>query len=393
MKRSNVVIGANYGDEGKGLYVNFFAEAGRLDSNPHLTVRFNGGGQAGHTVLDVKSGKKHIFKHIGSGTFHGAETLLDKMFVVNPEIFRHEKVLFTSKFRNISFPRIFVNENCLVTTPYEILANIIKEKHNLHGSCGVGFGETAKKNFFNNIPLLRVSNIRNKSVYKRILNEIREYTINVELKDYKNELDTFIKNESVIFSDYDTSIDYFIKNTVFLHDQSIMHLIDYKSKTSSVCFEGAQGLGLDMNNEYSFPHVTYSNTGVKNILRYIEDYDTDIHYISRSYLTRHGNGPIECMEVPDFLDKVDDKTNISNEFQGKLRKSILDLDAVNSRIERDISLINKEVEYFLHITHAQMINENSYRYISNQEYKKHIGSEKNIKTFSFDEVTNVIMRV
>ena len=69
MKNIKVVIGANFGDEGKGLMTDYFASK----SNKSLVVRFNGGGQAGHTVT-TKDGRRHVFHHFGSGIFAGADT-------------------------------------------------------------------------------------------------------------------------------------------------------------------------------------------------------------------------------------------------------------------------------------------------------------------------------
>jgi adenylosuccinate synthase len=65
---NSIIIGANFGDEGKGLITDF--EARRNGSK--LNVRFNGGAQAGHTV--VSENKRHIFSHVGASSFAGTET-------------------------------------------------------------------------------------------------------------------------------------------------------------------------------------------------------------------------------------------------------------------------------------------------------------------------------
>jgi len=80
MNEANVVIGANYGDEGKGAAVDRLAtEAGAQC----LVVRFNGGAQAGHTV-ETPDGRRHVFSHFGAGSFAGARTFLSRFFVSNP---------------------------------------------------------------------------------------------------------------------------------------------------------------------------------------------------------------------------------------------------------------------------------------------------------------------
>ena len=63
---AQVIIGANYGDEGKGLISDYLVDR----EQAKIVIRFNGGAQAGHTVVTL-DGKRHVFKHFGSGTFQG----------------------------------------------------------------------------------------------------------------------------------------------------------------------------------------------------------------------------------------------------------------------------------------------------------------------------------
>ncbi|NJN48156.1 MAG: adenylosuccinate synthetase [Candidatus Competibacteraceae bacterium] len=74
MKQAQVVIGSGFGDEGKGLATDFYAAHFGKDA---LVVRFNGGAQAGHTVV-TPEGQRHIFSHIGSGSMVGAATYLSR---------------------------------------------------------------------------------------------------------------------------------------------------------------------------------------------------------------------------------------------------------------------------------------------------------------------------
>ena len=69
-KQVKVVIGANFGDEGKGLMADYFCS--KLSKNGSvLNIRFNGGAQAGHTVVVPAYGKpkRHVFSHFGAGSF------------------------------------------------------------------------------------------------------------------------------------------------------------------------------------------------------------------------------------------------------------------------------------------------------------------------------------
>ena len=85
MKNIKVVIGANYGDEGKGLMTDYFSAA----LKDAIVVRFNGGGQAGHTVT-TEDGKRHVFGNICSGSFVGLPSYFSSYFVVNPITFNKE---------------------------------------------------------------------------------------------------------------------------------------------------------------------------------------------------------------------------------------------------------------------------------------------------------------
>jgi adenylosuccinate synthase len=98
MKNAYVVIGANYGDEGKGQVVHKLAK-----QNTNVTVvRYSGGAQAGHTVT-TDDGKRHVFSHIGAGTFAGAKTWLSDEFIVNPVMFLKEHQLLCSN-TSTSYP-------------------------------------------------------------------------------------------------------------------------------------------------------------------------------------------------------------------------------------------------------------------------------------------------
>lgn len=135
MRDISVVIGANYGDEGKGLVTDF------LSNSETLVVRFNGGAQAGHTVV-TPEGQRHVFHHIGSGALRGAATLLSRFFIVNPFIFLKE-------VKELGFePTVSIDPRASVTTPYDMLLNQAVERkrgEERHGSCGLGINETVTR--------------------------------------------------------------------------------------------------------------------------------------------------------------------------------------------------------------------------------------------------------
>ena len=83
--RAEAVIGANYGDEGKGLFTDFLC-ANR--PNP-VVIMTNGGSQRGHTV-ELEDGTRHVFHHFSSGTFRKAVTYFPKSYLLNPMQFVKE---------------------------------------------------------------------------------------------------------------------------------------------------------------------------------------------------------------------------------------------------------------------------------------------------------------
>ena len=87
----SIVIGAGFGDEGKGHYVDI------LCNRPNtLNVRFNGGAQASHTVV-TPDGERYPFSNVGAGTFTGAATYLSAYYLVNPVYFVLELSSATTK--------------------------------------------------------------------------------------------------------------------------------------------------------------------------------------------------------------------------------------------------------------------------------------------------------
>src|SRR5687768_6543349 len=141
-KTAVIIIGALFGDEGKGLLTDY--HAARFGSDV-IVARFNGGAQAGHTVV-LPDGRRHIFSHFGSGTLTGAATFLSRYFVSNPLLFLREAAELEAI--GIASPVIFADERAPVTTPYDMLINQWAETARgsaKHGSCGVGFGETVER--------------------------------------------------------------------------------------------------------------------------------------------------------------------------------------------------------------------------------------------------------
>ena len=121
-RRADVVIGSAFGDEGKGLATDVLASKRPGET---FVVRFNGGAQAGHTVV-TPEGQRHVFSHFGSGTLAGAATFLSKFFVVNPILYHREREQL--KWLGVS-ANVFVDLRSMVTTPFDMFVNTALERH------------------------------------------------------------------------------------------------------------------------------------------------------------------------------------------------------------------------------------------------------------------------
>lgn len=327
MKTGRVIIGANYGDEGKGLFTDYFASQ---DPEHSLVVRFNGGAQAGHTVV-LPDGRRHVFSHFGSGSFVGSPTFLSKFFIVNPLIFVKE---FT-ELQNLGVkPSVTIDGDAMLTTPFDMFINQTAERRRglkRHGSCGLGINETVTRSLRS--PLLRLSagDILSPTALLRKLIELKDTWFFQRLKDFNIEPDS--EDAAMFFENLESILKEFVKDTQTLLEFASISKV-YPSH-EHIIFEGAQGLMLDEDRIDQFPHVTRSKTGLTNVLHLAPHFGIDklnVTYVSRTYLTRHGAGPLdnEC----DWV--LPDSTNVPNQFQGTLRFAPLNLETLQRSIKYDL---------------------------------------------------------
>lgn len=352
-----IIAGANFGDEGKGLLTDYFAFQSKENC---LVIKCNGGSQAGHTVV-TPDFIKHVFHHFGSGTFAQAQTYLSKDFIVNPILFRKEREELKQKGMS---PICFVNQDCLLTTPYDMLMNQIAEKsrkEQKHGSCGAGIWETIVRNQYTVKDFYRSRQKR-----KQMLDEIRKNYIPKRLKQLgiqkeESELFELFENE-IIVENFLDDLEYFY-NYISIADDSIV--LGYKT----ILFECGQGLLLDKNNLSYMPHLTPSNTGIKNPIKLLSNFEKDnkinfeICYVTRTYLTRHGAGRLdtECTKQQIGND-IEDFTNVPNPFQDTLRYGFFDIHLLIDSIKNDLKNFTFSCPYQLNlaITHLNETN-NAFR--------------------------------
>jgi len=328
------VIGAGYGDEGKGLFTDYFAN----QHNDSIICRSNGGAQAGHTVV-TPNGIRHVFSHLGAGSFSDKPTFLSEHFICNPLLFKKEYIEFTKKHSN---PSIYVHEDCLVTTPVDMIINQILEKRraidgNRHGSVGLGINETIERNTVGDFKL-SVGGLTSKDLQTRLFH-IKTNWIDLQLPTIMDHSDDELYllmclENNQLWLDYIETIEYFLEHVVVVSDYNTLNTFD------TVIFEGAQGLMLDQDYGV-FPHVTRSNTGVKNIIDILNHVDNieaiEVVYVTRAYTTRHGAGPL--LGEVDLPYNIIDETNITHEYQGAIRYAPLSFTVLYDAIYADFDQI------------------------------------------------------
>ena len=277
MKNNIFLIGTHWGDEGKGKIVDVISE------NASACVRFQGGHNAGHTL--VINGKKFILHLIPSGILrdnvksvigNGVVVSIDALITEIDEL-KDNKILLNDK--------LYISQSCHLILPTHIALDKAREislgKKSI-GTTGRGIGpcyedKVSRKG-------IRFLDLQNVEIFQKKLAHLMEFH-NFILKEYYKEepMDiSFVRDD--ILSKY-KKISSFIINT----DEYINQLC----KSGGVVFEGAQGTMLDVDHG-TYPYVTSSNTTLSGVISGTGINMGLINYglgITKAYSTRVGHGP------------------------------------------------------------------------------------------------------
>ena len=301
MSKTQIVLGALFGDEGKGSTVQFLCKEQLKKGITPLVIRFSGGPQAGHRVM--YNGIDQVCSLTGSGVLLGCPTYLNKDVMIDP-ISLMKEVESLQQF-GIN-PVIYIHPFCRVIHPEDILKNQSNKKTQQDGTCGCGIYECFDRCRKSDDPL---SNITCASVAPEDYAEVFGITHN---------RDEFVKACNWV-DDY-------------CHIRKLEELAEMHS---SLIFEGSQGLLLDMENGF-MPHCTPSKVGLNGIEeKYLQD--AEVFLVMRSYLTRHGNGydPVGESFVRKHFTNLEEPTNLNDGPQGQFKLGALDLDLVIRSFDRN----------------------------------------------------------
>lgn len=301
----DVILGLQWGDEGKGKIVDYFA------NNYDVVARFQGGPNAGHTLYVAD--KKIVLHQIPSGVFHeGTSNLIGNGVVLDPVTLKREastvagfgvdlkKNLYIADRTHLILPTHRALDKAAELSKGEgkigsTLKGISPAYMDKTGRNGLRVGDLLNKNFTTSYIKLRLK-------HQKLLDN---YNFNEDIGSWEEE---FFESLEFLRSLNIVNGEYYINNEI--------------SKGKKILAEGAQGSMLDIDFG-TFPYVTSSNTisaGVCNGLGVAPQKIKEVYGVSKAYCTRVGSGPFP--------------TELENETGEELRKIGNEFGATTGRPRR-----------------------------------------------------------
>ena len=291
------VVGIQWGDEGKGKIIDI------LSGYADIIVRFQGGANAGHTI--VAGGRKVVLHLIPSGILHeGKYCIIGNGVVLDPEVFENE----VSELKSLGFikddKKLLVSGLAHVIMPYHKKLDALRESKGKKkiGTTGRGIGP-AYEDKISRIGI-RVIDLLDKKVFSEKVKqnlELKNFMIKRYYKAEGFQLRKIVKD----FEGYQKFLKQYVSDaTAFLHES-----ID---QGKSILFEGAQGTYLDIDHG-TYPYVTSSNTVSGNMASGSGAPPNAVNYvlgICKAYTTRVGEGPFPTElfdEEGELMRKVGDE--------------------------------------------------------------------------------------
>ncbi len=327
---NTAVIGLQWGDEGKGKIVDYLS--GEFD----LVVRYQGGNNAGHTVIvDDTTYKLNL---IPSGIIRGKVCYLGQGVVLDPNHFYSEYDQITKK---IESPKIFLSSNISLILEYhkqldKINEYILKNEKKI-GTTSKGIGPAYQDKVGRKS--IKLYDLKSKNTIEEKLQTIKKF--------YDPILESFDERKINIDKTVQDLLNFYDLVKELIVDNSF---IKKNFKNKKILFEGAQGALLDLDHG-SYPFVTSSNTVSSNIVigsAMQVDYKTV--GIFKAYATRVGNGPFPSELFDNVGDYIAEKgVEIGTVTKRKRRCGWLDL--VSLKYSCEINRVNE-----LCITKADVLN-------------------------------------
>ena len=277
MKNNIFLIGTHWGDEGKGKVVDVLSE------NAKACIRFQGGHNAGHTL--VINNKKFILHLIPSGILRdNVKSVVGNGVVVSLDALITEINELEENGISLS-NKLFISENCHLILPTHIALDQARERKlgkKSIGTTGRGIGPSYEDKISRKG--IRLLDLKDETIFLKKLDSLMEYHNFILEKYFKTEC---IDTNSVareLLEKYHKISKYIIDTDEYINDLC---------KQGGVVFEGAQGTMLDVDHG-TFPYVTSSNTTLSGVVSGTGANMSLIKYglgITKAYSTRVGHGP------------------------------------------------------------------------------------------------------
>ncbi|MCK5306582.1 MAG: adenylosuccinate synthase [Candidatus Omnitrophica bacterium] len=303
-----VVIGAQWGDEGKGKVIDILAE------KSDYIVRFQGGNNAGHTVV-VKN-RKFILHLIPSGILHkNKKCVIGNGVVVDPEALISEIKKLRSEGIEVNSGNFFIDERAHVILPYHKILDSLKEKKK--GKAKIGTTRRGIGPCYTDKAArcgIRMIDLIDKELFKSKLEANLKEKNRVFRKTYNAKGFKFSEVYSQYLK-YAKTIKPYVKNCAVILNEAI-------NKGKSVLLEGAQGTLLDVDFG-TYPYVTSSNASVGGAFTGSGIGPTKIDKVIgvvKAYTTRVGEGPLPTEFPPDILEKIRNKGEEFGATTGRPRR-------------------------------------------------------------------------
>jgi adenylosuccinate synthase len=317
-RQAHIVVDLGFGDSGKGTVTDHLVR----QSGARLVVRFNGGAQAGHTVV-LPDGRAHTFSQFGAGTFVPAvRTHLSGFMLVHPGGLLRESAVLESKGVEAPLRRLSISPGALVISPFQQAANRLREVlrgQGRHGSCGLGIGETACDALENPDDAIVAGDLRCRDRLRTRL-----------LRQQQRKWQLFAAHRRELIADPQGAMEMEVLESSLASQTWIEQALWLSQRVEiaevhwpdTVVFEGAQGVLLDEWRGFH-PYTTWSTCTFANALELLGSWDGEITRwgVLRSYATRHGAGPFPSEESSLHLPEPHNGTG---PWQGHFRQGWLD---------------------------------------------------------------------
>ncbi len=298
------IIGAQWGDEGKGKITD------TLGAKADLVVRFQGGNNAGHTI--IVGDKKTVLHLIPSGILHAhCTSVIGHGLVFDPVVFKQE-FDEVSQSCSITPKNLRISDHAAVITSYDKILDAAREKDSNIGTTKRGIGPAYESKISRQG--LKLKDLLDKNrLHKKLSAQLQERSVLFK-QHYQVDFPIVEEEVSRLF-ELGTFLKPFLTDTFSLLDQSLQ-------QGKKVLYEGAQGVLLDIDYG-TYPYVTSSNTSIGAIYtgagcpgHHVEE----ALGITKAYTTRVGEGPFPTELLDEEGDALRNKGGEFGATTGRPRR-------------------------------------------------------------------------